>query len=175
MLILADGEDVQDLVPDDPRIKLIHLEGSIQIGDKRNYGCERAAGKTIAHFDDDDFSAPERLADQLLRLDESGKSVTGYHSMRFTDGARWWKYGGTVNYALGTSLVYRKAWWHYNRFQSVQVGEDNQFVSRAFDAGQLATADAGNLMHATVHKGNTSPRSMGSSWKPETIVSRETS
>jgi O-antigen biosynthesis protein len=165
LLILADGEDVRDLVPDDERIRLIHLEGPIQIGDKRNYGCERARGGTVAHFDDDDYSAPGRLADQLARLDASGKNVTGYHSMRFTDGERWWKYKGTFNFALGTSLVYRTDWWRRNRFGSVQIGEDNDFVSEAFDAGELATADARDLMHATIHAGNTSPRSMGRSYE----------
>jgi O-antigen biosynthesis protein len=167
LLILADGEDVRDLVPDDEHIRLIHLEGPITIGDKRNFGCEHAPGEFIAHFDDDDYSAPGRLADQLGRLHESGMSVTGYNSMRFTDGERWWKYAGTVNYALGTSLLYRKDWWLRNRFRSLQVGEDNQFVAQAFASGELATADAGDLMHATIHAGNTSPRSLGSSWKLE--------
>ena len=43
LLILADGADVRDLVPDDDRIRLIHLEGHPGIGDKRNFGCERSA------------------------------------------------------------------------------------------------------------------------------------
>jgi O-antigen biosynthesis protein len=140
------------------------MEESIQIGPKRNFGCERAAGAFIAHWDDDDHSAPGRLADQLQRLDESGKAVTGYHSMRFTDGERWWRYGGTVNYALGTSLCYRRDWWRARRFRSLQVGEDNQFVSEADALGELVTADAGELMYATVHPGNTSPRKMGSAF-----------
>ena len=164
LLILADGEDVRDLVPDDARIRLIHLEGPIGIGDKRNFGCLRAAGGAIAHWDDDDHSAPERLADQLRRLAESGKSVTGYRSMRFTDGERWWMYAGAVNYALGTSLFYRTEWWRSNRFASVQVGEDNQFVANASAQRELVTADAGSLMYATIHPGNTSPRNKGSSW-----------
>ena len=164
MLILSDGPDVRDLVPDDDRIRLIHLAGHPGIGDKRNFGCERSAGEFIAHWDDDDHSAPGRLADQLARLEQTGKSVTGYHSIRFTDGERWWKYSGTPNYSVGTSLVYRRAWWKQNRFRSVQIGEDNQFVAVASAAGELVTADAGDLMHATIHKGNTSPRKMGSSW-----------
>ena len=95
-MILADGQDVRHLVPEhDPRVRLIHLAGWPEIGAKRNYGCERAAGDVIAHWDDDDYSAPERLADQVQRLLESGKAVTGFHSMRFTDGVRWWKYEGT--------------------------------------------------------------------------------
>jgi glycosyltransferase involved in cell wall biosynthesis len=166
LLILADGEDVQDLLPaDDPRVRLIHLERSLNVGDKRNFGCERAAGDVIAHWDDDDHSGPERLADQLRRLDESGKSVTGFHSMRFTDGTQWWQYKGAIDYALGTSLVYRREWWRANRFKSVQIGEDNQFVRNAHARRQFVSADAGLLMHATIHPGNTSRRNFGSSWK----------
>jgi len=165
LLILADGDDVRDLVPDDPRIRLIHLEGSPNIGDKRNFGCTHAAGDVIAHWDDDDHSAPGRLADQIQRLDVSGKNVTGFHSMRFTDGVDWWKYTGDACYALGTSLCYRRAWWSSHRFDSVQVGEDNRFVGIAASHGELISSDAGELMHATIHPGNTSPRGRGSSWK----------
>jgi len=165
LLILADGEDVRDLLPaDDSRVRLIHLERQLNVGDKRNFGCERALGDVIAHWDDDDHSEPERLADQLRRLDESGKSVTGFRSMRFTDGIDWWKYNGTHNYALGTSLVYRREWWRANRFKSVQIGEDNQFVRNADTRGEFVSADAGLLMHATIHPGNTSKRTLGSSW-----------
>lgn len=167
LLILADGQDVRCLVPEhDPRIRLIHLDGRPEIGAKRNYGCERAAGEIIAHFDDDDYSAPGRLADQVEHLLETGKAVTGFHSMRFTDGVCWWKYEGTRNYALGTSLCYRRDWWSRNRFPIVQIGEDNQFVAAAHAAGELVTADAGDLMHATNHAGNTSPRKLGDNWRP---------
>jgi O-antigen biosynthesis protein len=166
-MILADGQDVKHLVPArDPRIRLIHLDGWPEIGAKRNYGCERAAGDVIAHFDDDDYSAPGRLADQVQRLLESGKAVTGFHSMRFTDGVRWWKYEGTPNYALGTSLCYRRDWWSSHRFPAVQIGEDNQLVAAAHSAGELVTADADDLMYATIHPGNTSPRKLGDNWKP---------
>ena len=49
LLILADGEDVRDLLPaDDSRVRLIHLERPLNVGDKRNFGCERAAGHVIA-------------------------------------------------------------------------------------------------------------------------------
>jgi O-antigen biosynthesis protein len=167
LMILADGQDVRHLVPErDPRIRLIHLEGRPAIGAKRNYGCERAAGEIVAHFDDDDYSANGRIADQVQRLLESGKAVTGYHSMRFTDGVRWWKYEGTPNYALGTSLCYRRDWWNRHRFPAVQVGEDNAMVAAAHAAGELVTADTGDLMYATNHSGNTSPRKLGDNWRP---------
>jgi hypothetical protein len=165
-MILADGEDVRDLVPSDERIRLVHLAESRSIGEKRNFGCERASGDIICHFDDDDFSGPERVASQVeTLLRNPSRSVVGFHSMRFTDGERWWKYIGTRNYALGTSLCYRREWWQVNKFPALMVGEDNAFVANAHARGQLVTEDAGELMYATVHANNTSPRNMGSNWK----------
>jgi O-antigen biosynthesis protein len=163
LLILADGQDVRDLVPDDKRIQLIHLQDKRNIGEKRNYGCERAQGEVICHWDDDDWSAPGRVADQVQRLEET--SVTGYHSMRFTDGARWWQYRGTPDYALGTSLCYLRSWWKLHPFEARHVGEDNYFVSNARKHRALKSVDAGELMHATIHQSNTSPRILTEAWK----------
>lgn len=165
LLIVADGADVSDLVPLDQRIRLIGPSGAATIGAKRNFGCAAAHGQIICHWDDDDWNAPERIADQVARLLTSGKAVTGYHTMRFTTGAQWWRFKGTPNYALGTSLCYLRTWWMGHRFQELQVGEDNSFVFEAATAQQLATADAGELMHATIHAGNTSPREIKAGWE----------
>jgi len=164
MLILADGESVRDLVPADNSIRLLELEGAAQIGEKRNLGCDRALGEIIIHWDDDDWSAPGRIADQVARLVESKLGVTGYKRLKFTDGPRWWL--GTAKDAMGTSLCYRKEWWKAHPFRYVQVGEDNYFAEHAMQSGQLTTVDAGELMWATIHAKNTSPRSLsGSGWK----------
>lgn len=166
MLILSDGQDVRSLVPDDDRVRLVHIDGSATVGAKRNLGCGLAQGRIIAHWDDDDFSSDDRLADQVGRLIETGRAVTGYNAMRFTDGAQWWQYRGGADYALGTSLCYRRDWWQGNRFPAVQIGEDNVFVAAAALAGQLATVDGTEFMHATIHPGNTSPRRIfGDNWK----------
>jgi O-antigen biosynthesis protein len=160
MLIVADGEDVRDLVPsDDERISLIVAPGERKpVGAKRNFACSLVSTELVAHWDDDDYSAPGRLEDQVVRLIESAKSVTGYHTMKFTDGERWWQYLGWPAFALGTSLVYRRAWWERNRFASIPVGEDSPFVSSAVRAREFVAAGDLDLMYATVHAKNTSPR-----------------
>ncbi len=163
MLILADGEDVSDLVPDDPRIYLHATPNDTRprtVGEKRNLGCSLVRSDIIVVFDDDDFSAPGRISDQVRRLLESGKAVTGYHSMRFTDGRRWWLYAGreTPNLILGTSLCFYREWWEYHRFQNLQVTQDELFGYAASEEGQSISVDAGDLMVATVHRGNTSRR-----------------
>lgn len=166
LLILSDGVDVRDLVPEDERIRLVAITEGSEIGAKRNFGCEQANGEIIAHWDDDDHSAPGRLADQVQRMLTTGLSVTGYHSMRFKDGAEWWQYvGATTMFSLGTALMYRKEWWQSHPFRALQVGEDNDFVHQAVGARALIAVDAGDLMWASIHQGNTSPKQMsGSNW-----------
>jgi O-antigen biosynthesis protein len=166
LLIVADGDDVRDLIPAGPSIRLLHVDTHVEIGAKRNFGCERAAGEVIAHWDDDDYSAPGRLADQMERLVSTGKAVTGYRTMRFTDGASWWRYEGSPLYVVGTSLCYRRDWWQKHPFPARMVGEDNEFVTAAACARELAVGEAGDLMHATIHPSNTSVRQLsGASWK----------
>ncbi len=158
---MSSGEKVS--IPDG--VRHIHLDGNPLIGRMRNVGCDAAHGEVIAHFDDDDFSHPGRLTDQLLRLEKA--QVTGYHSMRFTDGIKWWLYSGSSSYALGTSLVYRRSWWAQHHFTEPQgnIGEDNTFVEKSRRV--LTTAPAGEMQWATIHSTNTSRRNLdGASWKP---------
>lgn len=85
--------------------------------------------------------------------------------MRFTDGAQWWRYKGSPNYALGTSLCYTRSWWKANPFKPTSVGEDNEMVWAAQRANQIVSDDAGEMMYATIHPGNTSPRNIADNWQ----------
>ena len=164
ILVVSSGESVADLL--EPGERNVHVDGHPTIGTARNVGCRAASGSVVAHFDDDDFSHPSRLEEQVLRLIESGKSVTGYRSMRFTDGTRSWMYTGAPEYALGTSLVYQIDFWKAHPFPGVQVGEDNSFVGAARAHGSIISCDAGAMQWATVHPKNTSPRQLrGSNWR----------
>lgn len=162
LLIIADGTDVRDLLPDDDRIRLHQIDRPAEIGEKRNFGCSLAAGEIIAHWDDDDFSAPERLDHQVSRLRESGKAVTGYRSMRFIrDDGRAWQFNYPAGKVLGTSLCYRRDWWEQNKFPAIQIQEDAEFVVKAYNQRQIddVPEDLG-LMYATIHGNNTSPRDL---------------
>ena len=161
LLIVASGDDVSGIVMARKiwSIRLLGVDGTV--GEKRNRGCEAACGDTIAVWDDDDYSAPGRLADQMARLQATGRAVTGYRALKFTDGKRWWRYNGHPGFAAGTSLCFRREWWRTHRFEDKQVGQDEEFAAVAARARELAVAEDLDLMYATIHAGNTSPRRIG--------------
>ena len=168
LVIIADGEEgVADLVPASDRIRLMVSGWDLTIGEKRNIGCEAARGDAIAHWDDDDYSFPERLAAQIERLQASRKAVTGYYAMKFTNGAHWWLYTGTPASALGTSLCYWRSWWlsrHF--FPGRNIGEDSAFVAQAVRENQFVADPDRGLMHGTIHAGNTISRVVsGPAWR----------
>ena len=131
------------------------------VGAKRNLCCELAAGSVICHWDDDDHSEAWRLSSQIKTLDDSGLAVTGYCNMEFTDGAKWWRYAIGPHYALGTSLMYLRSWWEQHRFPDTNKAEDKDFVFAAAAVKQLESVDCGGTMWASIHRNNTSQRTLG--------------
>lgn len=164
LLIINDGEDqIHDLIPADERIVLPVIDRTLMghtLGEKRNAACECAEGDILAIWDDDDYSAPDRLTDQVRRLEETAKAVTAYHTMKFTDGERWWMYEGTVAIGIGSSLCFRKEFWEAHPFPALQIAEDNGFVYQARQANEFIAVPAGELMYATIHPKNTSKRDL---------------
>lgn len=143
------------------------------IAKKRNLLNTVAQGFYICHFDSDDWSAPERIADQVERLEQTRHSVTGYNTMLFhgeLDCERYMQYVGPGSYAIGTSLCYTKDWWINHPFpESKVIGEDNAMVATAHELRQLVTTDAGKLMVARIHSGNTANKYChGTRWKKVT-------
>ena len=132
------------------------------IGAKRNMCCSRANGDILIHWDSDDWSHPERIADQVERLATSPIGFTGYHSMLFEDldTGKKWKYCGDPHYALGTSFCYTREFWEAHPFPDVNKAEDNAIVSRI---SGFPSVDAGELVIASIHAGNTSQRAVSNS------------
>jgi glycosyltransferase involved in cell wall biosynthesis len=168
LVVIDDGQDrVGDLCRDVPNCRYIHLAGAQlpigvkqKIGVKRNRGAEAAQGEIICAWDDDDYSAPERISDQVERMIESGKAVSGYHSMLFWDGERAFRYKGAYDYSLGSALCYRKEFWRQHAFISEdhRRWEDNVFVQDARNENQIICTDAAKMMVARIHAGNTCPK-----------------
>lgn len=155
---------------DDPSFELEEINSSIvkywraytrwTISQKRNECCKLAAGQIIVHFDSDDWSAPNRISEQVETLNRFGRAVTGYSTMLFFDGQRWGLFDNPA-VAIGTSLCYRRDYWEQNPFPSnLKIGEDNEFVRIAKDNRQLIAVEGRSMMVARVHRGNTSPKLM---------------
>ena len=168
-LVILDDDD-RPSFPDGPRmlwtggIRYERVRRRLTIGAKRNIAISRSQGTIIAHWDDDDWSAPERLSDQIVRLMQSGYEVAAYDAMLFTDGRSWWRHQCASGNIIGTSLVYRRQYWACSPFKvTCEIGEDHHFVKHA--GTRIATADAGDLMYARIHAGNTSAKTpTGKGW-----------
>jgi glycosyltransferase involved in cell wall biosynthesis len=141
-------------------VRYIRVVNRMKIGPKRNLACDIASGGIIVHFDSDDWSAPNRITDQVERLLTSGKAVSGYHSMLFWDGVEAFKYNGSEDYSLGSALCYRKSFWQKHEFviEDHRRWEDNVFVQAARNDNEIVAIDAGKLMVARIHPGNTCPK-----------------
>ena len=170
LIIVDDMQEPSFLEPlRDPQIHYYREFATAGLGLKRNRCCHLANGSIICHWDDDDWSSPQRMGDQVCRLEDTLKQVTGYRTMLFYDPLNephWGRYAEQADYALGTSLCYWKSWWEQNPFIDIPfgnrlcVGEDNDFIYRAQQAGQFICSDGLGIMVARIHTGCTSPKNI---------------
>ena len=179
-LVIADDKEDKSFnrteIIGQENIRYYSFPGRLTIGEKRNLCAQFSYGEYIVHFDSDDWSASDRIADQMAHLRASGQAVTGYHHMLFTDGAVWWRFDGQVFSGIpkgrfgvfGTSLLYRKDWWKTHRFiagpKHFRDYEDHAFVVAALQNRQLLEVPAGDRMVARIHADNTSPKGISKQW-----------
>lgn len=130
-----------------------------ELGNKLNLACSLASGEYIVHFHDDDWSAPGRIEDQITRLIASGKAVTTYRNLVYTDGARRWINRNWPG-GFGTSLCHRRDWSDGHNFPAIE-SEDWYFVSAAMRANQHVAGDAGSLMLVRL----TANAKVGANWE----------
>jgi len=163
---------------------IIDTQGMRQrsIGTLRNEANEYAGGpEVLIHWDSDDLSHPNRIAEQVALLQSSGADVVGYNRMLFwrerlyDDGRpegpiEWgeaWIYTGEI---LGTSLAYWRKTWERTPFAANHIlNEDGGFVNEVRAKGGKVVAvdsivqeDQGRIgyltprMIARIHQGNAS-------------------
>jgi len=87
----------------------------------------------IIHWDDDDYSHPNRIAEQVAFLQSSGAAVVGYSQMLFWDAVKGqsWLFSEASHHLLGTSLCYWRSTWESHKFDSRKhAGEDSDFLAR---------------------------------------------
>jgi glycosyltransferase involved in cell wall biosynthesis len=160
LVIVDEGSDlIEDLIPDDERIQYVIMDKPMNLGAKRNLCCELAPGEIIVHWDDDDWSAPDRIAHQVALLSEE-RPVTGYGTMLFWDTikqqAKQYK-ANMKGYVCGSSLCFTKTFWAIHRFPDKQVASDNAFVYPIVN--RINQSRDSSHMVARIHGNHTSPKS----------------
>ena len=174
LLVLDDGEDrVEDLMPDDGRVRYVGLDRRLVLGAKRNRACELARGEVIVHWDDDDWQAPGRISYQVGELASHGAELCGPNRALYFDprvGRAWqYEYAGHSTWVAGNALCYQREAWERRRFPEVAVGEDNSFVWGRRGRPPLVHADHRFLV-ALVHAANASPKvTRGTYWHPRQL------
>lgn len=160
LIVVDDGVDCVSDVAKHPSITYVRRPGKMTIGAKLNLACEIARGDVLVRWDDDDWSGPGRIFDQMRRMERTGKSISGYHSMLFWDDSkqRAVKYMGARNYALGTSLCFTRKYWEQEKFADTSRDEDNRFIRAARRNNDIASGEAGCMLVARIHPNNTSPK-----------------
>lgn len=127
--------------------ELIRFEnaGDRSIGKLRNEANALARGEIICHFDSDDYSHPNRIAEQVAHLQSSGADVVGYNELLFwrdpiieqssTEtassrieiagiGQAWIYKNVRADLSPGTSLCYWRRTWERKPFPDTSHGED---------------------------------------------------
>ena len=89
----------------------------------------------LIHWDDDDWSHPHRIAEQVALLQSSGADAVGYREMLTWRqihnaglGEAWLYSHPSPSYALGASLCYWRKTWEQRPFEDVSNGEDMKFI-----------------------------------------------
>ena len=138
------------------------------IGTLRNLANERSNTDILIHWDDDDYSHPNRIAEQVALLQSSGADVVGYREILFwrepfgrcicrgdglmgmrcdAHGEAWLYSNPDPRYCLGTSLCYWRKTWERKPFEATSQGEDIRFCTGmkcvAITSMPVATFDIG--------------------------------
>jgi len=132
------------------------------VGALRNEAIREASGEVICIWDEDDWSAPNRISNQVARLLSTGKQVTGWHNVLYWDegasGTYKFYFESRIGanhppYAMGASHCFWKSWWEKHPYIE-QGAEDRIFSDEAMHRQQLDSCDAGQLYVARFHGSN---------------------
>src|SRR5262245_33792483 len=180
LVILCDGEDdMSDLIPRaDGRIRYSYLGRERHThAAKLNLGCERATGELIAHFDDDDWSHPDRLSFQVGALLAEEAEFCGICQLLFFEirtGEVWLCRTPALlhpslyqSLAFGASYLYRRSYWSSSPFPDVPCDSDLAFTAAEGRQDRSVLLSDYRLYVATIHSSNTTRYSDKSSyWLP---------
>lgn len=176
LLIWDTGELNQDLdTTGDADGEIAHIPAqayrpNITIGALRNEAISFwTEYPIILHWDSDDWSHPNRIAEQVALLEASGKEAVGYRDMLFWDSTKaeaWLYTNRNPQYCLGTSLCYWREVWQRNPFPDTSAGEDTLWLrgvqSIGVESSTGTTTLPASVMDAATSEGYDKPRMIAS-------------
>jgi glycosyltransferase involved in cell wall biosynthesis len=134
LIVVDDGDDpIGDLVSRQPHIRYFRLPDRLSIGAKRNFACQHARGEIIAHWDDDDWYARDRLRYQVAPILAGQADITGLENAFVLDvaGGRFWTTHSGLHQQMfvgdvhgGTLTFGRQLWSGGLRYPEVSLAED---------------------------------------------------
>lgn len=165
LVIIDDGDPIESLLPDDGRIRYLHRAHRSSIGAKRNLACELATGDYIAHWDDDDWYATDRLSREMARLLSDGVDVVGASKLLYwgpTSASAWWyRYPSQAQaWVHDPTLCYRKSLWSAQPFPDTNHGLDCAWLWGG-PRKRIQALDGPPLYVGIIHSTNTSPKLTG--------------
>jgi glycosyltransferase involved in cell wall biosynthesis len=141
LIVVDDGGDpVGDLLEGEPDVRYVRLSTRTSIGGKRNLACRQPRGQIIAHWDDDDWYAPDRLRYQVAPIMAGEADLTGLVNncvLELPAGDFWTTlphlhprmFVGDVH---GGTLVYRSALLETGiRYPEISLAEDAALIRQA--------------------------------------------
>lgn len=159
MIILDDGRDpVQDLIPDDPRIRYAHLGPRVPLGTKRNLLCEAARGDILLHMDDDDWQAPTRVSAAVHALEHTGHPVAGQTVVAVWDldtGHLHTTPSAGDRHAMAGTLAYTRDFWTTHPWAADPRDEERQFLRNFVAPVAQLPGPPWHTLVALVHGDNT--------------------
>jgi len=169
--VIDDGEDkIGDLIPDFENIKYVPLAAHKTIGGKRNLACSLSQGELIAHFDDDDWMARNRISHQVHALIDADVEVCGSRDLlhyHVSKGEAWrftYPQNGSQGIA-GSTLMYRKSAWEKNPFSEEAANEITPFIKR-LNQDQIHSIDTERYYVSIIHRRNShSKNPAGRYWR----------
>jgi glycosyltransferase involved in cell wall biosynthesis len=141
LIIVDDGADaVRDLVEGAPGVRYLRLPAQASIGEKRNLACAAAQGAIIAHWDDDDWYAPNRLWHQIAPLLSGQADLTGLENSYVLElpAVRFWRTLAGLHARMfignvhgGTLVYWKRLILEGLRYPAINLAEDAALIDAA--------------------------------------------
>jgi glycosyltransferase involved in cell wall biosynthesis len=145
LIIVDDGFDsVEDLTRGRAGVRYLRVARKRSIGRKRNLACREATGMVIAHWDDDDWYAPDRLRRQVEPIVRGEAELTGLE-MRYLlhlPSGEFWTAERQLHQKMfigdvhGGTLAFRRSLFERGlQYPEINLAEDAAFIKRALQRG----------------------------------------